>query len=348
MFFEERPDMSWWQPAEFEKKRAFLEARTRIIRDIRGFFEDSGFTEVQTPALQVCPTMDTHIHAFRTELKDVDLSYKRDFYLHTSPEFDMKKLLVAGMERIYQICPVYRNAEGSRLHSPEFILLEWYRAGGDYTAMMDDCVDLLHIIAEKLGISHYTHRGIACDPFGEWQRISVAEAFAHYAGIDLPACLDDLAAFSVEAQNAGIRVAETDHWDDVFHAVMAEKIEPYLGRDVPAILYDYPASMAALSRRKGSDPRFAERFELYVCGIELANAFSELTDATEQRARFKAEMATKKALYGESYPPDEDFFRALEYGLPESGGIALGVDRLVMLATGAEEITQVIWTETFC
>lgn len=335
--------MDWWLPHEFEKKRAFLKARSRMIAHIRAFFDAGGFIHVETPALQVCPTMDMHIHAFKTEFLARGGLEKRAFYLQTSPEFDMKKLLVAGMGRIYQICPAFRNGEATRLHSPEFTLLEWYRAGADYRDMMDDCVDLLRYIADKQGIEVYTHGRKSCDSFQDWQFLSVCEAFETYAEIGLEACLEDKDRFAGQAQRIGVRVVETDACDDIFHAVMAEKIEPFLGIGAPTILYDYPASMAALSRRKGGDPRFAERFELYVCGVELANAFSELTDAAEQRARFKAEMAAKQALYGESYPADEEFFQALEHGMPAAGGIALGIDRLVMLATGAERIEDVLW-----
>ncbi len=313
------------------------------MRALRSFFDSHGFLEVSTPVLQVCPVMDTHIHAFETLLKNPDLTPGKGLYLQTSPEFDMKKLMVAGVERLYQICPVFRNAEGSRLHSPEFTMLEWYRAQADYGAIMEDCIALLRQIAKEAGFSHYSHGGLACDPFAEWQVISVADAFAHYAGIHLGDVLEDTAGFAEVVRTAGIRVAEGDRWDDLFFAVMAEKIEPNLGAEVPAILYDYPASLASLSRRKPSDPRYAERFELYVCGVELANAFSELTNAAEQRQRFTDEMALKRKLYNESYPADEEFLRALEYGLPESAGIALGVDRLVMLATGAEDISQVLW-----
>jgi elongation factor P--(R)-beta-lysine ligase len=335
--------MGWWMPHQFDKKRDFLVLRARIISALRAFFDQRGFVAVETPALQICPTMDAHIHGFRTEFKGVDMKHLKNLYLHTSPEFDMKKLLVAGMPQIYQLCHVFRNGENTRLHSPEFSLLEWYRAGTDYTAMMQDCVDILRFVAVEAGFSRYSFGGKACDPFGEWRRISVAEAFLEYAEIDLDSCLDDKILFSIKLTEQGIRVIETDQWDDMFHAVMAEKIEPFLGIDTPCILYDYPASMAALSRRKPCDPRYAERFELYVCGVELANAFSELTDAAEQRARYETEMQAKQALYGETYPIDEEFLNALEFGMPESSGIALGADRLVMLATGAEHISQVLW-----
>lgn len=336
--------MAWWHPHEFDAQKPHLEARMRVIKAIRAFFDDQDFWEVETPILQVCPVMDTHIHAFKTDILGLDLKKERELYLHTSPEFAMKKLMVAGVKDLYQICHVFRNGEGSKLHSPEFTMIEWYRSHAGYEEIMDDCVNLLRTTAKKLGITEYSFSSRTADPFKHWQKISVTEAFEQYANINLAACLEDRDALAKAASEQGIRVTDTDNWDDLFHAVMAEKIEPHLGMDVPTILYDYPASMASLSRRKPDDPRFAERFELYVCGVELANAFGELTDAKEQRERFIEEMDIKEKLYGERYPIDEEFLEALEYGLPESGGIALGIDRLVMLASGADDIEQVLWT----
>lgn len=333
----------WWKPEHFQAKKPYLEARSALIRALRRFFEEKEFQAVETPVLQVCPSMDAHIHGFSTDLKGVDLNIARTLYLHTSPELAMKKLMVAGIPKLYQICPVFRNGEGSARHSPEFTLLEWYRTGADYTDIMQDCEDLLRFCAEALKIRHYRYKGHACDPFAEWERLSVREAFDRYAGLDLTDFLEDTEAFRKALTARGMHTAPDDNWDDLFFRVMLEKIEPYLGMERPCILYDYPVSMAALSRKKPEDSRFAERFELYVCGMELANAFSELTDAAEQRTRYEAEMDLKERLYGERYPLDKDFIEALEYGLPESGGIALGVDRLAMLATGAEDIAQVLW-----
>lgn len=332
-----------YHPDEFEKKISALKARMRLTKTIRSCFESEGFWEVETPALQVMPCADKHIHGFQTTLWGPDLKPKETLYLHTSPEFDMKKLLVAGAKNIYQLCHVYRNGESTKRHSPEFTLLEWYRAGGDYRDMMADCQTLLRQGAESLGITHYTYGPHKANPFAEWLKISVAEAFERYAGLDLGKYLTDTPGFNAAIQEIGIRTAPDDAWDDLFFRVMAEKIEPYLGMDVPAILYDYPADMACLSRKNPQDPRYAERFELYVCGVELANAFSELTDAAEQRRRFEAEMKDKQALYGFTYPVDEEFLQALAYGMPEAGGCALGFDRLVMLATGSKDIKQVLW-----
>lgn len=333
----------WFHPDKFEQKLPALKARMALVKTVRDTFERKGFWEVETPALQIMPCADKHIHGFATDLWGPDLRPRETLYLHTSPEFDMKKLLAAGAKNIYQLCKVYRNGESTRRHSPEFTLLEWYRAGGDYRGMMADCEKLLRAGAETLGIFHYTCEGHTADPFAEWLRISVAEAFDRYAGVDLGACLGDTPGFHAAVQGIGIRTAPDDAWDDLFFRVMAEKIEPYLGMGVPAILYDYPADMACLSRKKPEDPRYAERFELYVCGVELANAFSELTDAAEQRRRFEQEMKDKEALYGFTYPVDEQFLQALEYGMPEAGGCALGFDRLVMLSTGAEDIRRVLW-----
>ncbi len=333
----------WWLPHKFEAKKPYLEARNKVLKSIRAWFDARGFLEVETPILQVCPVMDTHIHGFKTEILKPDLTHERDMYLHTSPEFAMKKLMVAGLPKIFQLCHVFRNGEGSRLHSPEFTMLEWYRAPGGYRDIMEDCQGLLRAVAKDVGIKVYKFRGKEANPFLNWNIISVLEAFEQYSKIRLEDYLDDIAGFSRAIAGQGIRVAEGDRWDDLFFRVMAEKIEPYLGVGAPTILYDYPVSMASLARRKPEDPRFAERFEMYVCGVELCNAFGELIDPVEQRKRFHEEIDLKEKLYGYRYPFDEDFLKALEHGLPESGGNALGVDRLVMLATNADDIDQVLW-----
>lgn len=333
----------WWHPDSFARQRPYLRTRQAVIRAIRAFFDGQGFDEVETPILQVCPVMDTHIHGFGTDVMGVDLQFKKRLYLHTSPEFAMKKLLVAGMPAIYQICHVFRNAEGSRRHSVEFTMLEWYRAQAGYEEIMTDTGGLLRACAAAAGVTHFRHREYACDVFAEPECLSVRDAFVRYAGIDLDLYLEDRDAFSAVIAAAGIRVAADDRWDDLFFRVMAEKIEPVLGMAVPTILKDYPLCMASLARPCPHDPRYAARFEVYVCGIELANAFDELTDAAVQRERFESEMTAKKALYGETYPVDYDFIAALEHGMPRSGGIALGVDRLVMLCAGVDDIAQVLW-----
>jgi len=260
----------------------------------------------------------------------------------------MKKLLAAGMERIYQIAQVYRNRERSRTHHPEFSMLEWYRAGEAYTALMDDCEKLLRACTEAAARSRpLTWQGVTSDPFQPFERLSVQEAFLRYAETDLLATISNPLQPSPQGllaacEKLSISSARDDSWEDLFFRIFLEKIEPKLGVGRPTILFDYPISMAALSRPKKEAPHLAERFEVYVCGLELANAFGELTDPVAQRKRFEADMEKKQELYGERYPIDEDFLAALEF-MPESSGIALGVDRLVMLITGADDIEQVLW-----
>lgn len=334
----------WWHPEHYNRKKDSLDIRSKVIKTIRRYFDDHDFMEVQTPALQVAPGMEPHLKAFQTTLLSADQSRTQELYLHTSPEFAMKKLLVAGLPRIYQICHCYRNAEGSSLHSPEFTMIEWYRAQAGYDNIMEDCVELLRSCAAQANIEKYQFRGNVADPFRDWHYLSVLEAFEKYAEMDIEPVLKDLHGFRTLAEKNGYRMAEDDSWEDIFFRVFLEEIEPNLGLGVPTILYDYPVSMAALSRPKPEDPRFAERFELYVCGMELANAFGELTDAEEQRQRYLRDMDMKEKLYGERWPIDEDFLAALEYGMPESSGIAMGVDRLVMLAANVDTIDDVLWT----
>jgi elongation factor P--(R)-beta-lysine ligase len=302
---------------------------------------------VETAALQVSPGNETHLHAFATELIG-PAGERAALYLHTSPEFACKKLLAAGERRIFDFARVWRNRERGPLHHPEFTLLEWYRAEEPYETLMDDCAALLALAAETAGAKVFEFRGRVCDPFAAPERITVAEAFDRYAGVDLMASVPlsgapDRDGLADQAATAGIRVAADDSWSDIFSRAVVERIEPRLGVDRPAILYEYPIEEAALARPTPGDPRLAERFELYACGVELANCFGELTDVAEQRRRFEADMALKQRLYGETYPIDEDFLTALAQ-MPPASGAALGFDRLAMLATGAARIEQVLWT----
>jgi lysyl-tRNA synthetase class 2 len=338
----------WWRPDRLAMRRANLAARGRILAAVRSFFADRLYVEVDTPALQVSPGLEPHLQAFATVLHDPRDGGARQRYLHTSPEFAMKKLLAGGMERIWQLAHVYRDGERSATHHPEFSMLEWYRAGATYRDLMDECEELLRRAQEAAGGATLSWCGRSADARLPWQRLSVAEAFERYCGVDLLATAPDparpdTARLAAAAAGIGIAARPEDDWETLFFRIFLERIEPHLGISAPTIVYDYPVSMAALSRPKPGDPRLAERFELYVCGLELANAFGELTDAAEQRRRFAADQARKQALYGETYPVDEDFLAALEHGLPECAGIALGFDRLVMLATGAEEIDDVLW-----
>jgi lysyl-tRNA synthetase class 2 len=338
---------SWWRPDRFAKKRNNLEARAKIFRAIRSYFDGQGFFEVDTPALQISPGLEPHLTAFETRYVTPH-GDSHTLYLATSPEFSCKKLLVAGMERIYQLSHVFRNAEGSSRHHPEFTLLEWYRVGAGYDELMQDCEQLLKAAGAVTCKTIVSYNGIACDMTKPAERLSVQDAFKRFVDIDLLGTIDDPhdpkpERLRVLAHAIGIRTHEDDRWDDIALRILGEKIEPYLGKDRPCFLMDYPLCMAALSRPKPTDGRVAERFELYVSGLELANAFVELTDPKIQRARFEADMDLKQQIYGTRYPIDEDFLKALEHGMPDAAGIALGVDRLVMLAAGTENIDDVVW-----
>ncbi|MGC9953018.1 MAG: EF-P lysine aminoacylase EpmA [Rhizomicrobium sp.] len=337
----------WWAPDRHADRRPALVARGRIKAAIRAHFEAQRFTEVECGALAVSPGNEAHLSAFATEAIGQD-GARRTLYLHTSPEFAAKKLLAAGESRIFDFARVFRNRERGALHAPEFTMLEWYRAREAYAAVMDDCLQLLRLAADTVGAQTFSFRGRSCDPCAEAERLTVADAFTHHAGIDLMGTLSDKGegdrdALATRARRGGIEVAENESWADIFSKILVTHVEPRLGLGRPTILTEYPRCEAALARATPHDPRVAERFELYVCGVELANGFGELTDPVEQRARFEAEMAEKERVYGERYPIDEDFLAALAE-MPEASGVALGFDRLVMLAVGARTLEDVIWT----
>jgi lysyl-tRNA synthetase class 2 len=332
----------FWDPARHRDRRPLLLARNRIVAALRAWFAREDFTEVEAAILQVSPGNETHLHAFATEMVGPDGSRARR-YLHTSPEFAMKKLLAAGEERIVDFARVFRNRERGALHAPEFTLVEWYRTGAPYEAAMADCVAVVREAAKAAGATRLTWRGRSADPFAEPERVTVADAFRRHAGIDLAAIGNDRDRFAATARACGLRVADDDTWSDVFSRVLTDRVEPNLGIGRLTILGEYPIAEAALARAKPDEPDAAERFELYACGVELANGFAELTDPDEQRRRFAADMAEKERIYGERYPLDEGFLAALA-AMPEASGVALGLDRLVMLATGATHIDQVRWT----
>jgi lysyl-tRNA synthetase class 2 len=326
------------------RRRPFLLARMHIAAALRQFFAARDFVEVETTALVLSPGNETHLHAFGTDLV-APAGTRARLYLRTSPEFACKKLLAAGERRIVEFARAFRNRERSVLHHPEFTMLEWYRVEESCDVLMHDCAAVLALAAETAGTTRFSFRDRAVDPFVKPERLTVSEAFSRYAKIDLVAILppQPAAVFAAAAAAAGIRTAADDTWGDIFSRVLVERIEPHLGQGRATILYDYPAIQSPLARLKASDPRLAERFELYACGIELANGFAELTDAAAQRKRLEEQMAEKERIYGERYPIDEDFLNALSV-MPEASGVALGFERLVMLATGAAHIDDVVWT----
>jgi lysyl-tRNA synthetase class 2 len=336
----------WWTPSVHADRRPILLARMRVEAALRQYLLARDFLLVDPPGLQHSPGNETHLHAFGTSMIGND-GVGQPMYLHTSPEFTMKKLLAAGERRIASLGHVWRNRERSALHHPEFTMLEWYRAGEPYGAIINDCLAMLKLAAEAARVKVLRFRERECDPFAEAERLSVVDAFMRYAGIDLLATMDadgvtDGQALAEQMLVLGMAVPEDRSWSYLFSLVLTDRVEPNLGIGRVTVLDRYPAAEAALARRAADDRRVSERFELYACGVELANGFGELTDADEQRRRFAAEMDEKARIYGERYPVDEDFLAALEL-MPEASGVALGFDRLVMLATGAPRIEAVLW-----
>jgi len=336
---------SWWTPERYADRRPYLAARRAITAATRAWFAEQGFAEVESGILQFSPGNETHLHALRTEVTGTD-GERAIRYLRTSPEFACKKLLTAGEQKIFEFARVFRDRERGALHLPEFTMLEWYRADASYDAVMADSVVLIAHAAQATGIGQFSFRGRIADPFAEPELLTVAAAFERFAAIDLLATIADGEgdrALLAKVAKEKVRITDDDSWSDIFSKVLVEHIEPNLGLGRLTVLFEYPAPEAALARAKVSDPRVAERFEIYACGVELANGFGELTDAAEQRRRFTKAMDEKQRRYGERYPLDEDFLDAVGQ-MPQASGVALGFDRLVMLASGAVKIDQVVWT----
>lgn len=325
-----------WNPAAVAARLPRLRRRAALAAATRAFFAARDYLEVETPYAVRTPGEEVHLRAFRTEAIAPG-GGRRPLWLNTSPEFSMKKLLAAGSGRIFQLARVWRNEEGSDTHAPEFTMLEWYRPQATLGDLMYETEAYLRAVLPPA----VTCRGIttALDRF---ERLSVAEAFHRFAGIDVLATAGDAQAL---AAAAGLSLRDGEDWEDLFFRIMLDRVEPHLGRACPTFLTGWPAPLAALARLDVCDPRVADRFELYVCNIELANAFAELTDATEQRMRFMADRARRKAIYGDrteaGWPLDEAFLEAMRT-LPECAGIALGFDRLAMIATAAARITDVL------
>ena len=324
-----------WHPESLAARLPFLRRRALLTQGVRAFFAARGYTEVETPHAVTAPGEEVHLGTFRTE-RVTPTGERRPLWLHTSPEFAMKRLLVGGAGPVFQLARVWRNGEGSFLHLPEFTMLEWYRPGAGMAELIAETFSLLQSVLPPV----VTCRGVTTS-LDRYQVVTVPEAFARFAGADVLETAGDAAALATQA---GVTLRDGEDWEDLFFRLLLERIEPRLGRDCPTFLTRWPAAQAALARRDPDDPRVAERFELFLCGIELANAFVELTDADEQRTRFLADRARRRALYGdEQWPLDEDFLAALAHGMPASAGIALGFDRLAMIAAGAERIEQVLW-----
>lgn len=318
--------------------------REGVIDAVRAFFKGRGFREVETPLLVRHPGMEPYLEVFSTSWTNAR-GEARNGFLTTSPEYAMKKLLAAGIAPIFQICKSLRNDEDvSVRHNPEFTILEWYRTHADYTAIMADCESLFQHVARSLdptsGGRGWRYGGQWIDLDSPWERLSVRDAFSRYADVDVETDPD---SFLRAAREKGYTITSETTWEQAYHQIFLNEIELRLGQSAPTILYEYPVSMAALSRVSPTCPRVAERFELYVAGMEMANAFSELTDAAEQRRRLREEQAERRRLGKTAYEIDADFLHALDVGIPPSAGIALGVDRLIMFFADVPSIRDVLW-----
>jgi lysyl-tRNA synthetase class 2 len=316
------------------RRWAAARARQSFYASLRKTLGGLGYLEVETPCLVPAPGMEPHITAFEVPfLPETDVGCARTLFLHTSPEYAMKRLLAEGSGPVFQICKVFRNGEVSRTHNPEFTLLELYRPTADMTAVMADLEGALASADEALGSSGFFARV-------PYQRLTVREAVRLALDIDIALC-PDAESLASAARRVGIDVPDAERFEDVFFRLFLERVEPGLGSERPTYLTEYPAPMASLARLKPDNPAVAERFELYAHGLELANGFSELTDAAEQRRRLLEEQSQREATGRPVYPLDEAFLEAVGR-MPPSGGVAVGLDRLLMLYTGAERIEDVL------
>lgn len=339
-------------------KRYFI--REKVITAIRTFFFNQQFHEIEAPILIANPPAESYLDVFQTTLFDRNRK-PINAYLSTSPEVPLKKLMVAGLGNCFSLTKSFRNMEtDSVLHNPEFTILEWYRVGADYRDIMKDCEELLLFIntylmrisqkAETKNPGKLTYQGKQVLLAPPWERLTVAESFARWANIHFDDFLAEKKARAI-ARSKGYAVHETTTWEELFNQIFLNEIEPHLGKKRPTILYEFPGAMGALARRKRSDPRFAERFEFYIEGLELGDCYSELTDWKEQQERFEHELDEIKRLGKTQYEYDHDFIDALKMGLPECSGIAVGVDRLVMLFANAKSIQETLLfpaDELFC
>lgn len=337
---------STWQKLRTDKQfLQRLKIREAVIDAIRHYFKSHHFTEVSTPLLVRSPGTEPFLEVFETLLKSPGRTDERGFLI-TSPEYALKKLIAGGLGSCFEITKSFRNDEGiSSSHNHEFTILEWYHVEGDYTDVMSDfealMMAILQQVSQQLQKTNLTYQGKSYDLSAPWERISVTDAFLRYAGITEDELLDQTQLPEIARAQDLTGEAEVS-WEEAFHLILLNMVEPHLGQKKPTILYDYPASLAALAKRKNTDTRFAERFEVYLAGLELGNAFSELLDSSEQRARFESELSERQRLGKTPYELDEDYLMALEAGLPPTGGIAVGVDRLVMLFADTSDIQDVL------
>lgn len=333
---------NWIDLKNDSRLRDIYEKRIKTIRLIREFFWSNDFKEVETPVALRFSGQEPYLNPVPIILHDPH-GEEHKFYLQTSPEFAMKKLLASGYEKIFQICKCFRDFEqfGGN-HNPEFTMIEWYRAPGTLEEIMDDTENLFKFIAKQLNADQIQYKEKNIKITVEWERATMREVWQKFIGVDLNEYLtaEKMATLALER---GYTAETHEPYEDLFYKIFLNEIELKLGAEKPIIIYDYPELMCSLSRLSKNDSRYSERFELYIGGLELANAFGELTDAKEQENRLEIDRQKRMSMGKETWPIDEEFISALESGLPEAGGIALGVDRMIMLFTGAKDINEVIF-----
>jgi len=340
--------MKTWQ--RIKKNPKLLDTlfiRETVTDTIRNFFKNEGFHEIQTPVLVPTPSMEPTLEAFETKLTTITGKSKRAFLI-MSPEYAHKKLLAAGIGSVFEITRAFRNFEDiSPTHNPEFTILEWYRVGANYFNIMDDFqnlfIDIVNRINPNFTIDSWEYQNNHYNLTPPWEKISVSDAFFKFSQVDEDTLLDEQALLNAGKQK-GYEIDSKTTWEQIFYQIFLNEIEPKI-KDLnkPIFIYDYPLSQAALAKRKSSDPRFAERFEIYLAGLELGNCFSELTDAHEQEQRLIKDFNERKEMNKNSYPIDYDFIDALKSGMPEVSGIAVGVDRLIMLASNSDSIEKTLF-----
>jgi elongation factor P--(R)-beta-lysine ligase len=335
--------MSNWSDLKNNPRlKEIYKKRLEITRLIREFFWSENFQEAETPVAVRLPGQEPYLNPISVMFHD-PRGVENKFYLQTSPEFAMKKLLAAGYEKIFQICKCFRDFEqfGGN-HNTEFTMIEWYRAPGTLEEIMDDTEKLFKYVAENIGVSEVLYKDRKVSVACVWDRLSMREVWKKYIGVELNDYLTK-EKMSELARERGFAALDNEPYEDLFYKIFLNEIEPKLGMEKPVMIYDYPEQMTSLSRLSKNDPRYAERFELYIAGLELCNAFGELTDAAEQKNRLEADKEKRAQMGKEIWPVDLDFISALESGIPNAGGIALGVDRMIMLFTGAKDINEVIF-----
>lgn len=335
--------MSNWSDLQNNPRlKDVYEKRLQILRLIREFFWSLDFVEVETPVALRFPGQEPYLNPMAVEIKD---PYKNShkFYLRTSPEYALKKLLAVGYEKVFEIGKCFRNEEClGGAHNPEFTMIEWYRCPGTFWDFIKDTENLFKYIGEKLGIKKLRYKNNEVDFLGEWDKKSIKELWQEYLGVNLDDYLGKESLKKLAVAN-GLNADESDEYEDLFYKLFLNKIEPHLGLDRPIFIYDYPAQMCSLSRLCEKDSRYAQRAELYIGGLELANGFGELIDAVGQKNNLVKDRALRARLGKETWSVDGDFINALKEIVKPAGGIALGLDRMVLLFTGAYDLNEVIF-----